>query len=80
MADWVRSRENSLSNEDSRCPPRCGEAFSWLVRASSSRMVERRRPRSCRIRRQNIFLREQAEEQMLGANVLVREALGFSAA
>ncbi len=48
MADWVRSRENSLNREDSRCP-RCGAAFSWLVRARSSRMVESRNPRSCKI-------------------------------
>ena len=47
MAAWVRSRENSAKRDDSRW--RCGAAFSCVLRASSSRMVERRRPRSCRI-------------------------------
>src|SRR6202043_966641 len=36
-----RTRKKSLNKDDSRCPPRWGEAFSGLVRASSSRMVER---------------------------------------
>ena len=46
-ADCVRSRENSESSELSRC--RCGAAFSWLLRASSSRMLLSRNPRSCKI-------------------------------
>src|SRR5690242_4237364 len=49
MAACVKSRENSDSREDSRLDPRCGCAFSWVLRASSSRMALRRSPRSCRI-------------------------------
>src|ERR1022692_751115 len=47
MAAWVRSRLNSASSELSL--GRLEATFSDCERASSSRMVERRRPRSCRI-------------------------------
>ena len=76
MAAWVRSRENSASSELSF--GRLEATFSICERASSSRMVESRRPRSWRISAAKHFSsRSKPEQQVLGADVLVVQPLGF---
>ena len=76
MAAWVRSRLNSASSELSL--GRADATFSLCDRASSSRMVESRSPRSCRISAAKHFSsRSRPEQQVLGADVLVVQPLGF---
>jgi len=75
--DWVRSRENSLVMRI-RVVRRVAARLSpgWCGRVLRGWWRDADRARAG-FRRQNIFFAEQAEEQMLGADVLVREALGF---
>src|SRR6266436_5347131 len=69
-AACVRSRLNSASNEVSF--GRAAAVFSPDVRASSSRSVESRNPRS-----KALFFAQDPQQQMLGSDVFVAEPLGF---
>ena len=76
MAAWVRSRENSLSREDSRC--RCGWAFSWVAAGQFFADGGEAQPALVQdLGGEALFFSQQTQQQMFGANVAVREPLGF---
>ena len=76
MAACVRSRENSARRELSFGRLVC--TFSDCERCSSSRMVERRKPAFVQnLRGETLLFAQEAEQQMLRADVLVVQTLSF---
>jgi hypothetical protein len=72
MAACVRSRENSLSREDSRCP-RCG---CFFLAGARQFFADGRKPQAALVQNlggKALFFAQQTQQQMLGANVFVRK-------
>ena len=77
MAAWVRSRENSDSSDDSR--ERC-DGCAFLLRGARQFFADGRKPQAALVqnfRREALLFAQQAQQQVLGPDVLVREPLGF---